>query len=76
MSDDQKPLEVLERETLERLLNEHASKSTTVDGTSTTKTNVSIDQAVKGFEYMRKQQASNPFAQIGLAKVVSPSAVD
>lgn len=66
-----------EHETIARLIKEQASKSSTVDGTSVSKTNITIEQAIKGLEFLQKQQQNcDPFAQIGLAKAVSPSSID
>ncbi len=63
----------IERETIGSLLTQPLSKQTVVDGTTNMKTNIPIDQAIKGLEYLKQQEtARNPFSQLGFAKTVPP----
>jgi hypothetical protein len=70
--------ETFEKETIERLLGEKQSESVSVSpsGTSTTVTNHSIDQTIKGLEYLRKTTPTNPFQQIGFGRAEMPTAID
>ena len=70
--------ENFEKETIERLLAEKQSESISVSpsGTTTMVTNHSVDQTIKGLEYLRKTTPTNPFRQIGFAKAEMPTAID
>lgn len=78
MSESEVPVENFEKETIERLLRDHQSESISVSpsGTSTSTTNNSIDQAIKGLEHLRKTTPVNPFQQIGFGKADMPTAID
>ena len=47
-------------ETIERLLRDHQSENISVSpsGTSTGVTNISVDQAIKGIEFLRNENAT------------------
>ena len=70
--------ENFEKETIERLLSEKQSESISVSqsGTTTSETNHSVDQTIKGLEYLRKTTPTNPFNQIRIGRAIMPTAID
>jgi len=75
---DENVTENFERETIERLLSEKQSESISVSqsGTTTSETNHSVDQTVKGLEYIRKTTPTNPFSQIRFGRAEMRTAID
>ena len=78
MPTDENTTENFEKETIERLIAEKQSESISVSpsGTTTAVTNHSVDQVIKGLEYLRKTTQINPFNAIGFGRSVMPTAID
>ena len=75
---DENVTENFEKETIERLLAGKQSETISVSqsGTTTAETSHSIDQTIKGLEYLRKITPGDPFQKIGAARAIMPTAID